>query len=74
MAFEGFSPPRSPHSLSPSPYYQLLERGFARLGRVTNSLFQTLKNSNYSGKAKSLLIEKRMISSKQKFLLDFYYL
>ena len=39
-----------------------------------NSLFQTLKNSNYSGKAIALLIEKRMISSKQKFLLDFYYL
>ena len=28
MAIEGFSPSPSP------PYYQLLERGFARLGRV----------------------------------------
>ena len=32
MAIEGFSPPPSP----PSPYYQLLERGSARLGRVKN--------------------------------------
>ena len=45
--FEGFSPPPpspsppSPHPPSPSPsppspYYQLQERGFARLGRVKN--------------------------------------
>ena len=33
MAIEGFSPP-SPSP--PSPYYQLLERGSARLGRVKN--------------------------------------
>ena len=33
MAIEGFSPPPP----SPSrPYYQLLERGSARLGRVKN--------------------------------------
>ena len=31
MAIEGFSPSHSP---PPSPYYQLLERGFVRLGRV----------------------------------------
>ena len=33
MAIEGFSPP-SPSPSPPSPYYQLLERGSARLGRV----------------------------------------
>ena len=32
MAIEGFSP--SPSSPSPPPYYQLLERSSARLGRV----------------------------------------
>ena len=38
MAIQGFCP--SPPSHSPSPYYQLLERGSARLGRVKNfSLF-----------------------------------
>ena len=36
MAIQGFSPPPSPPSHSPSPYYQLLERGSARLGRVKN--------------------------------------
>ena len=35
MAIQGFSPPPS-HSHSHSPYYQLLERGSARLGRVKN--------------------------------------
>ena len=35
MAIEGFCPSPSPsHSHSHSPYYQLLERGSARLGRV----------------------------------------
>ena len=46
MAIEGFCPPPSP-SLSPShshsPYYQLLERGSARLGRV--------KKCCYNGKS-----------------------
>ena len=41
MAIQGFCPPspsHSPsHSHSHSPYYQLLERGSARLGRVKNS-------------------------------------
>ena len=32
MAIEGFSP--SPPPPPPPPYYQLLERGSARLGRV----------------------------------------
>ena len=36
MAIEGFSPP-SPPSPSP-PYYQLLERGSTRLGRVKNKM------------------------------------
>ena len=41
MAIQGFCPPsppsHSPPSHSPpSPYYQLLERGSARLGRVIN--------------------------------------
>ena len=35
MAIEGFSPP-------PSPYYQLLERGFARLGRVNKIIAANL--------------------------------
>ena len=36
MAIQGFcpSPPSHSPSHSPSPYYQLLERGSARLGRV----------------------------------------
>ena len=35
MAIQGFCPPSpSPPSPSHSPYYQLLERGSARLGRV----------------------------------------
>ena len=41
MAIQGFCPPSSPPSHSPpshSPYYQLLERGSARLGRVKNTL------------------------------------
>ena len=44
MAIEGFSPPPpsppSPPSPPPSPappYYQLLERGSTRLGRVKNA-------------------------------------
>ena len=39
MAIEGFSPP-SPSSPSPPhcPYYQLLEHGSARLGRVKKSI------------------------------------
>ena len=37
MAIQGFCPPPSPPSPpSHSPYYQLLERGSARLGRVKN--------------------------------------
>ena len=45
MAIEVFSPPPSPSPPSPSPpppYYQLLERGSARLGRVKKeqSLFE----------------------------------
>ena len=35
MAIQGFCPPSHSHS-PPSPYYQLLERGSARLGRVKN--------------------------------------
>ena len=34
MAIEGFSP-----SPPPPPYYQLLERGSARLGRVKKNLY-----------------------------------
>ena len=37
MAIQGFCPPSPPShspSHSPSPYYQLLERSSARLGRV----------------------------------------
>ena len=36
MAIQGFCPPPSPSPSPPShsPYYQLLERGSARLGRV----------------------------------------
>ena len=43
MAIQGFCPPSPPshsppsHSPSHSPYYQLLERGSARLGRVKNT-------------------------------------
>ena len=48
MAIQGFCPP-SPPSHSPpsppsppshSPYYQLLERGSARLGRVKKAILQ----------------------------------
>ena len=42
MAIEGFSPPSPSHS----PYYQLLERGSARLGRVKNN--RTLKQNRYT--------------------------
>ena len=43
MAIQGFCPPSPPSppshspSHSPSPYYQLLERGSARLGRVNKT-------------------------------------
>ena len=36
MAIQGFCPSPPSPSHSPSPYYQLLERGSARLGRVKN--------------------------------------
>ena len=43
MAIQGFCPPsppsQSPPSHSHSPYYQLLERGSARLGRVKNNTY-----------------------------------
>ena len=49
MAIQSFCPP-SPPSPSPShshsPYYQLLERGSARLGRVKNN--RTLKQNRYT--------------------------
>ena len=40
MAIEGFSPSPSPSPSPPPPppYYQLLERGSARLGRVKNGI------------------------------------
>ena len=42
MAIEGFCPPSpSPHS----PYYQLLERGSARLGRFKNSELSHSENT-----------------------------
>ena len=42
MAIQGFCPPPSPpsHSPSPSPYYQLLEHCSARLDRVKNAHVQ----------------------------------
>ena len=53
MAFEGFCP--SPPSPSPhSPYYQLLERGSARLGHVKNfKERQSYTPSNFEVKKKS---------------------
>ena len=39
MAIEGFSPPSPP---PPSPYYQLLERGSARLGRVKKQILVSI--------------------------------
>ena len=44
MTIQGFCPPPSPPpSPSHSPYYQLLERGSARLGRVKKMIdFQIL--------------------------------
>ena len=41
MAIEGFSP--SPPPPPPPPYYQLLERGSARLGRVKKMTLYFLK-------------------------------
>ena len=41
MAIQGFCPPPSP-SPSHSPYYQLLERGSARLDRVKNAWYNKL--------------------------------
>ena len=46
MAIEGFSPSPSP-SPPPPPYYQLLERGSARLGRVKKFTFLPFYPSRY---------------------------
>ena len=62
MAIQGICPPSHSHSHSPSPshspshshspYYQLLERGSARLGRVKKNKVKIsqsqLKNYSYS--------------------------
>ena len=50
MAIQGFCPPPSPSPPSPpshshSPYYQLLERGSARLGRVKNRMSEHIRIS-----------------------------
>ena len=55
MAIQGFCPPSpSPSPPSHSPYYQLLERGSTRLGRVKKLkkgfFFITLHKTNHSGK------------------------
>ena len=43
MAIQGFCPPPSPSPPpSHSPYYQLLERGSARLGRVKKEVGRCL--------------------------------
>ena len=51
MAIQGFSPPPP----TPSPYYQLLERGSARLGRVKN----TCPNKSTGGKIRDLNFDKK---------------
>ena len=49
MAIEGFSPPPSPSPPSPPSYYQLLERGSARLGRVKKTRYSAFNPMGMHG-------------------------